>query len=518
MKLGLLRQTNPAYDAETWVRYEALYRGGKDFKANAGKFLLQNRGEPPDVYQARLREASYRSYVGPIVDYFASQLMAAPMTIRCTDRATNDELEETDEFYSSFKEDVDGQGTDLIDLARNAFRTALVKGACWFVAALPSKDGVEPVNQAEYQERGLGDAKAGKLEPENVLDWECDESGSLLWVMTYEESRPRASVAASRAKIHGVWRIFDTKNVTVYERDWEERDGPGEDDVLMYPVSEEPHGFNRVPLIRVELPRGLWLMNRVADAQVEHFRLSAGLGWAIRRTCYAMPVFRMGSSVGPEPVMGSGYFLKVGEKDSVDWVAPPAQAFTVISDEMKAQKDEIYRVAQQMAQGVDNSAASVGRSADSKRADASSTEVCLVAYGAVVREALEKLYDLVAEGRGDAIKFHVGGLDKFNLADPTVAVDNAVSASGLDVPSETFNKELLMHTADALLPGLAQETKDAIRKEIEAGIKEQMAEKKAAKEAAAKALAAGPAGQPQQGESGKKPSSKPVAKPEEEDE
>lgn len=493
MKLGLLRSVHPSYDSDTWVSYEALYRGGKDFKAHIGRFLTKNPVEPLDVYLQRKSEAAYRSYVGPIVDYFASQLMAAPLTIRCVSRESGDSVETVDPYYSTFKEDADGQGTDLVDLARNTFRTSLIKGACWFVAAQPSQDGEPPQTRADWEDRRLGEIKVGKIEPNNVLDWECDDSGSLVWVITYDESRPRATPLDSRSRIRGVWRIFDTKTVTTFEHDWDEKDGPGDDDKALSPVSVEPHGFNRVPLVRVELPRGLWLMNRVADAQTEHFRLSSGLGWSIRRTCYAMPVFKMaGGSSGPGPVMGAGYFLTIGENDDVVWVAPPPQPFSVIADEIKSQKDEIYRVSQQMAQGVDNNAAAVGRSADSKRADASATEVCLVAYGAVVKEALEKLYDLVAEGRGDAVKFHVGGLDKFNLADPTVAVDNASKANALNVPSETFNKELMMHTADALLPGLTQEKKDAIGKEIEAGIKQQMAEKEEAKRAAEAALLAAP--------------------------
>ena len=52
-------------------------------------------------------------------------------------------------------------------------------------------------------------------------------------------------------------------------------------------------------------------------------------------------------------------------------------------------KDEIYRVAQQMALGVENNAASVGRSAESKEVDSSSTETCLKAYASPVREAAE---------------------------------------------------------------------------------------------------------------------------------
>ena len=212
-----------------------------------------------------------------------------------------------------------------------------------------------------------------------------------------------------------------------------------------------------------------------------------------------------GGAAGGGPAMGAGYAMVIGENDDLIWAAPPSAPFAVISDEAKAQKDEIYRVAQQMAQGVDNNAAAIGRSAQSKHADTSSTEICLVAYGAVVREALEKVYDLIAEGRGDSVKFRVGGLDRFNLTDPTSAVENALSAKTLDVPSLTFKKELMMHTTEALMPSLSQDKKDAIRKEIEAGVAKQEREAEEAKKQMAESLAAGA----QQPEAEQKPGQQP---------
>lgn len=473
MRLANLKATHASYDADTWLRYEALYRGGKDFRANVAKFLSPNPTEPPDVYIQRLGEAAYRSYVGPIVDYFASQLMAAPLTIRASDRESGETVEAFDQFYSDFKEDVDGRGKDLIDLARDAFRTALIKGKCWLIAALPSNGGRAPRTRAEWEASSLGAVRATKLEPEHVLDWEHGEDGSLLWALTYEESRPRSSLTDSRARIRGTWRFYDAETVETFQLSWDPSRDNLTPDTEVPSIGREPHGFARVPLVCIEPPRGLWLMNRVAEAQVEHFRLSAGLGWAIRRTCYAMPVFKLtgGANTGG-PQMGAGYFLTIGAQDDVVWAAPPSQPFEVIAKEAKAQKDEIYRVAQQMAQGVENNAAAIGRSAQSKSADTASTEICLVAYGAIVREAIEKLYNLVAQGRGDTVKFRIGGLDRFNLSDPSIAVENAGKAEALAVPSVTFRKELLMSTAEALMPSLSQDKKDAIRREIEEGVTE----------------------------------------------
>jgi len=484
MQYGQLKATHPSYDAETWCDYDALYRGGKTFRARIGRFVCQNPNEPNELYAQRKREASYRSYVGPIVDYFAAMLMSAPLEIRAMSQSG--EAVEPDEFYAKLKEDVDGVGTDLVDFSRSSFRSCLTKRACWWLASLPANQGRAPKTRAEWEDRQLGDAKLAKLEPECVLDWEHDEAGHLLWAIVYEESAPRLSPFASRSAVRMVWRIYDRQNVTTFEKVYDKTRDPSLTDETEIPqVSSVPHGFDRVPLVRVEVPDGLWLLDRVADAQREHFRLSSGLGWAIRRTCYAMPVFKMGDgdNGGPRAPMGVGFYILIGQNDSMEWAAPPAQPYDVVSAEVKAQKDEIYRVAQQMAQGVENNAAAIGRSGESKLADASATEVCLKAYGAVIREAIEKALDLVAEGRKDGIKFSVTGLDKFSLGDAKATVENATKATALNIPSRTLKQELFMSVAEALLPGADQMKKDAIRKEIESGVVDQEREAEEAKKA-----------------------------------
>jgi len=487
MKLGLLSAQNCDYDVKTWRDYEALYRGGRDFRRRVRQFLAQNQNEPEAQYDRRCNDARYLCYVGPIVDYFASQLMAAPMTVHATNGVDPDVIE-ADPFYASFKEDVDGLGTDLVDFAREGFRQALIKQWCWWLVSMPSDGGRAPKSLAEWESRGLGRAVLRFLDAERVVDWELDEVGELLWAITFDESHPRSSPAASRSLTKLTFRIYDRAQVHTFEKVFDPKETQLKEDDEIPLKSSEAHGFERVPLVRVMTPHGLWLLNRVADAQVAHFQVSSGLKWAIRTTCYAMPVFRLEEDTqANRSPLGAGYYLKIGTNENVDWLSPPAESFGVIADKEKSLKDEIYRVAQQMAAGVDNNAAAVGRSAESKIADSSATEVCLKAYGAIIREAIDKVYALVIEGRRekDKLKISVSGLDRFSLADAAITVGNTEKAKALEIPSATFTKELYAQVAESLLPSLDQEKKDAIRAEIAEGVDaEAKAEKDEAKQEA----------------------------------
>lgn len=493
MRLDFLRATHPTYDAGLWRRYDALYRGGEVFAGLVEEFLPRNPSEPSDVYNARKLEAAYFNYGGPICDWFAAKLLAAPFTPRAK---LDGEVVDPDPFYAEFREDCDGAGTDLVDFARERFCSALVKGRSWWCAELPSDGGVPPVNRAEYEARGLGRAYIYPIENEQVLDWETDRRGELLWAVVHDVEAARESIGVRRgARVRETWRVYDRANVEAYVYEYDPTEPPPKpEEVNVVSVGSRPHGFRSVPLVpmgfvgtrgvRVQIGRrattlsaakleGFWLMNRLASPQIAHFRRAAALDWNLTRTCYAMPVFSLRDR--EPPVMGSGYYIMLSDGESASWMAPPTEHLAAMQGRVETLKDEIYRVANQMAQGVNNNAAAVGRSGESKAADAANAEVCLHVYGAVVREAIERTYDLLADGRNDPEDWSVEGLNTFSLADAALVVDNATKAAMLPIPSSTFRRELAIRTAEALLPGADQEIKDTIRREIADGIESEEA-------------------------------------------
>lgn len=458
-----LNAKHPDYDAATWDRYDALYKGGKAFRARVGEFLPKNPQEPSKVHELRKQQAHYRGYLGPIVNYFAARLFAASFVPRVSDDQT------PDPFYASFKEDVDGQGTDLVSFMAARFRKALVKERSWWICELPDPGTAPPLSRADWEDRGLGAAKLCELDPDDIYDWECDESGELLWAITHSKTKPRENPRQRRRIVRETWRIYDATSIETYEVEYdpEERKLDPEDEIEL--VDTRAHGFKRVPLVSLAMPPGLWVADHIADDQVEHFQLSSGLGWSIRRTCYAMPVFKLKDETSA-PTMGAGYYLKIGTEESVEWATPDTAPFDVIGSRLDSIKDEIYRVSNQMALGVDNNAAAVGRSAESKSEDASATDVCLKAYAKPVREAIERTYQMIAEAREDDLAWRIEGLDKFNLTDAGTVLANASTVQQLGIPSETLNTELFAAAADAALPDLPQEKKDKIRSEIEKGM------------------------------------------------
>jgi hypothetical protein len=175
--------------------------------------------------------------------------------------------------------------------------------------------------------------------------------------------------------------------------------------------------------------------------------------------------------------MGAGFGLMIGVDEDVEWIAPPSAHFSALAAEVAARKDEIFRIANQMALGVDNNAAAVGRSGESKHQDALSTKVVLLAFSRAAKEMIERVYDMIAKARGESYEWSIEGMDDFASSDIYGLLDalKTLKETG-DVPSETYQFEMKSRIAEALLPDISQELKQTIRNEIKAGVKEKMEE------------------------------------------
>jgi len=461
VKYETLNRRHPLSDARTFTRYDALYRGGRAFRVRVGDFLRKNPLESGAVYDMRKAECAFRSYVGPMADFFAAQLFASPLVVRAS---SNGAPVAADPFYATFKESVDAAGTDLVDFLKRAFTTALVKGTAWWVAEMPDDAGAPASDRKDWGDRGLGCATLRAVEPDDVLDWETDGDGLLLWAITHTKEARRDDPRAARLAVTETWRIYDRENVETFQVTYDPKKPPKATDEIPS-TGARPHRFPRVPLVQLRLPDGLWLLNRTAEAQEEHFRLSAALSWAMRRACYPMAVFE--SDSGEQPKTGAGLVTTIAKGDKLAWIAPPTTAFDSLQSEIKAQMTEIHRIAQQMSHSVDNSAATAGRSGDSKDADNTATEICLFAYGALVRSAAEETYELVSDARDDVdLVFSIEGMTRFSLKDTGTTLDNITRASKLGIQSDTLTRELGVKAADMLLPDASQAVKDAIREEI----------------------------------------------------
>jgi hypothetical protein len=466
--IAQLSQRNPSVDVDELADLRALYSGGKAFRRRLGTFLPKRPHEPSSFYEIRSREAVYRNYIAPIIDHFSSMLfMSRPVAVAKDE--DGEPVTDTDEFYNRFRDDCDRSGEDVDAVLKSILTDAMVVRHGWVRLHHASDDGPEPQTRAEFEARSLGDCWLQTVRHEDVLDWDLDESGRLAWVLTHRIEARRGSLSEGHETIIETWEHLLPDVADTYRIQYKRGEKPApETDVPR--VASVPHRFGAVPMVCMALHEGLWIAHRLESPQLAHFRLSNAQQWGMFMTCYAQPVYKL-RDMDNIPTMGANWGIMIGAEESVEWIAPPSSPYEALGRAITEHKDELFRIAQNLALGVENNAASVGRSAESKMADAQATKVALIAYSRVVKETMERIYDLVSAARGDDYEWSIEGLDDFAAADIGSLVDvlGAVETSG-GIPSKTFNVEMKSRIAEALLPDVSQQTKQMIRNEIRAGV------------------------------------------------
>ena len=183
-------------------------------------------------------------------------------------------------------------------------------------------------------------------------------------------------------------------------------------------VDEGPHGLaplGMVPLFTLQVSEGLWLMNKAALLQLEHFNKSNALAWALTMGLFAMPVVY--SEKQWNQIVGESYYIQLGSQDRFGWTEPEGKVYQIAADNLVRLKEEIYRVCYLMTQAGGTSATHLGQSGVSKQRDFSITQELLRAYGDGLKDTLKPVLRAIASARQDVVSIDVTGLDEFASRD-----------------------------------------------------------------------------------------------------
>lgn len=474
---------NPDWEGPYWKRCRALYAGQRKLLQSDRKLMKEvfppHRGEPPDVYEERVARSLYICYPGQIIDFICSALSSDPIHV--------DSKPEPDPWYVDFMTDVSKPGGRRIDLdqfARMQVLTALQCKRAWTLVDLPEFAGEEaPESLGDQQEAGLLDAYLCAIDPENVIDWEEDKDGQLAFAIVYNCSRLRGGLTGDRKQIVEEYTYYTRDQWARYEIAYPEDKPPTDESIVSMKASGQ-HSFGQVPLVPFELTDGLWAMGKLEQLAVEHFNKRSALSWGQYRSLFQFLVANLGPMDPLTPqtddpnraqnqVIGAGRVMELGPNDKIGYVGPDSAPFKVAMEDLSHLRDEMHRVLHSMAMSVDNSGAALKRSGQSKSLDQAVTTVVLKALGALVREHVHDVLQLVADGRGDNEKydFVVTGMSEFDNMSLDSLLEEAATLNEIGIKSETFNREYQYRLAKTALGSAADPEKlKKIQSELDANI------------------------------------------------
>jgi hypothetical protein len=484
---GTFKSRNPEYEqygkprdgdqSSLWEQLAALAAGGVQLLRNKRVMhdvFPRHTVEHEKVYEERQRRALYVGYANHVTGYLLAHLFSQSISMEIDSGETGEDGKPkpgkpTDAFYEDFAEDVSepgGKKQSLNELLKEQIKTGMVKRRAWTLVDLPKPrvdaNAETAASRADQEKAGDLDAYAVALDPECVLDWEFDRTGALLWLLMVNATQKRAGLEGNRNMRREEYTFYDqagwARYVFVYDVT-KHPNGPPDDTAPSEPVESDTYQFKAVPVVPLELPDNLWLMNLIASAAISHFNLRSALNWAENKALFPQPFFAKAKrekgevpvgiaadeSRGTSQTMGVGYMLEGVQGDTFEYVGPDCAPFEFAGEDLAALRDEMYRVVTVMAQSVDNKGAALKRSGESKKQDTAAMAIVLEAYGDYVREHAQDVYEMIERGRGDQPQaWCPRGQEKFDDVDSATLLDEALTISTLDVPSATFKVEYTM--------------------------------------------------------------------------
>lgn len=446
-----------------WKQYRDLYTGGAQFKGQAANYLIQRNREPMGVYQERLNRAFYENYIGSIVDWYAATLFRREPVI-----SVEGDSETGRKFFSAFIEDCDRKGSNISDFFRKQMLEALICGSSFTLVDFPRQSG-KLRNRAEEEALGAANAYLVSYAPDEIINWSTDERGEYDWVVIRTSQLRRQRLEDPEPLLETNWHYYDRQNFRSYRQISKPGIfGTAKEVVPIELVDQGLHGLarlNRVPLFEIKLSDGMWLMNKAADVQLEHFNKSNALSWALTMGLFAMPVVY--SEKEWNQIVGDSYYIQMGPDDKFGWAEPEGHVYEIAARNLDRLKDEIYRVCYLLAQAGHTSADGRQVSGLSKQRDFAITQEVLRGFGDTVKDVMRRVLLAVERAREDELSISVSGLDEFDIGDFSTEIEDARKLLDMGVGSSTLRRQIYKKLAFKYLCDERQELKDTISREID---------------------------------------------------
>lgn len=379
----------------------------------------------------------------------------------------NGEETELDPFYAEFKEDCNGNGVDLQDFLRERFVDAMTAKDAFWVVQFPHTD-VDPKNRQEWEKQGLGRGTVKEFSPDDVKDFELDETGRLLWIRFHKCEDIALAPNVLRGTVTETFWEYTADDFTVYQIVYKnDQYGKPQPTTEIPIVFTAPHKLGVVPVVMMSLDDGLWLADTLSGPQVANWQARTKRAWLSNNQAYSIPVIASKDTTAAANISGAGYAIQLGQGDTFTWTSPPDSAATILEAEIKNSKDELYRIANLNFMGLENNSMALVRSGLSRTIDADAGHVTVQSMAYTIRDAAQRTYAMLARGRGDDVdSFVAGGFEHLSDYDLTELTAIAVQLGIPKIPSPKFNKQFWKRMVAQALD-MDEATRNAINKEID---------------------------------------------------
>ena len=322
-----INREHPEYVARKamWKQYKDLYAGGERLRASASEYLVRRHKEPGEVYRERLSRVFYENYIGSIIDWYAATLMRRePMVMF----EGNDPAAKS--FYSLLAGRLRPEGNEPARVLPAAIHAGAGVRQQLRGGGFSASEAGAALTRAEEDASGRSRAYLVDYGADEVINWNYDPNG-------------RAGVGGDPdvvpAAVEGHGREVGAGDAVDLLRPRELPDLPeGQANRARSSWwTRGGTGWRRCGGCRCsewKCSEGLWLMNKAALLQLEHFNKSNALSWALTMGLFATPVVY--SDREWNQVVGESYYIQLGPGDRFGWTEPEGKVYQIAADNLVA--------------------------------------------------------------------------------------------------------------------------------------------------------------------------------------
>jgi hypothetical protein len=401
-----------AWRGDLLDKYHALLVGGSCFDAKKAEFLIKKptesispgtsmpmpgSGEPgpssgamqtaympssynvgTDAYSYRLKKTSYKPVISSLFGYLASRVFPRLPEIEGPER------------YQEFLKDCDGDGCNILAVARDALINALTYstsgGPCGSYLYIP-----------EYEDVGL---KIDSIDARSVIDWEEDIDGDLSRVRMRNITAIRDEDFGPQTKWRWTWKIYEPKGT----RSWY-----GEKAIRSFvrpatAVAGESESYDygeAIPFIRVRLAEHQFLMDQIAAPILEAFNLESDIASLCGKISNAQLVVETDDQLG-QVILPQLGVIKMSMGGKSYFISPDSTCADPLLKYKDVLRESIYNAINASAMRASADFVQNPRQAATAKAmDLEPWRAWSETFSAPIRTAFNKAFALIADFYGE---------------------------------------------------------------------------------------------------------------------
>ena len=487
--------------------HEDLYRGGNDFRMRIDSYLdkrkLEEKGglraenlkqetvtttsihntSSSDNWLRRKKISRYIPIVAGKLDFICAALHGAEPSIVATSTVVEKVASFLDliksifiprvnvpaDYWSNLNRNCDGDGKNVGSLSRELFLDLSVHHCAYIGLNFPDTDE-EFASLADQKKAGALDVTWSRVSPQRVNDKGTFEGEDFLRI--YSEEEGRSLPYGDADSTIRTW-VFATETRWITYQAIIPKDSQVNKPVDAEMISNKPHPFGAVPVVRLEVPYGLWLMDRLRETILALFNRSSSLTYSLNQMAFSLLVLQKMTGPLSQDCIDPDTGALILESGEAVFVAPEVGIFQALDSDVTRLEKSIDNIIQAAALSAASRDTQGRQSGVAKFREFGSIATLLDAFGSILRDGFESAIALTKKVRGDDVPILLEGLDKFDVQSLEIKTDQAIAVLGLPV-TDTFKKYILTMLQLAHAQNASPEIRAKILEEVAAMTPEQM--------------------------------------------